>query len=191
MQKTLYGLHRAVFLFFLFCFLSNEAHAIIRYTVEPIIGYERIQKLVPTKHTKDRLIYGARVLFGIPLISGEGEYTRGTDTEEFSSPALTVKDTTDKAKLGLRSTVKLIGVVYAFARAGAQAKQNVHEETLAGVTTKTTEPVIVKPYAGAGLTAKLGRNFRFDADFTVVFADTQNWRDFEYQTTAGIAVEFP
>src|SRR5687767_3267052 len=71
--------------------------------IEPIIGYERVQKVLPTQHTKDRLIYGARLTLGIPLLSAEAEFTRGTDTENFPSDDLTIKDTDDKLKLGLRS----------------------------------------------------------------------------------------
>lgn len=159
--------------------------------IEPIVGYEHIQKLVPYRHTKERIVYGARVLAGIPLISAEAELTRGTDTELFPDRGLATKDTTDKAKLGLRATFRLIGVVYGFGRAGGQASKNRHEETRAGVTTVTEEPIYLKPYVGAGLRARLTHHFRFDADFTVIFHDTHNWKYYEYQTSAGFAIVFP
>lgn len=163
------------------------------FTVEiiPIVGYERIQKLVPTPHTKERIVYGARLITGLPLISAEVEYTRGTDNEDFPELRLFTKDETDKVKLGLRSVIRLVGIVYAFGRAGGQAKKNKHTETRNGVTTVTEDPIYVHPYIGAGVRARLGRNVRFEADFTFIFPDTKNFSNYEQQTTAGFAIAFP
>ncbi len=43
----------------------------IQSDIEPVIGYERVQKLVPTPHTSDRLVYGARAWLGFPLVAVE------------------------------------------------------------------------------------------------------------------------
>lgn len=185
MQKLLFAL-----VFFSSPFVLAKG-GLLSLEIEPIIGYEHIQKLVPYRHTKERLVYGARVIAGIPLVSAEAELTRGTDTELFPDRGLSSKDTTDKLKLGLRSTFRLIGVVYGFGRAGGQAQKTRREDTIAGVTTVTEDPIYVKPYVGAGLRARLTHHFRFDADFTVVFPDTKKWSYYEYQTTAGFAVIFP
>lgn len=170
---------------------SENAFALISMNIEPIVGYERVQKLVPDKHTVDRLHYGARISLGIPLISAEATYIRSNDTEEFPSDNLTVKDTTDKVQLGLRGSFQLIGVVRLSARAGGQASQNVHEEILAGVSTKVTETIKVHPYAGAGLMIQLGRLFIFKSDVTTVFTKFPDMNYNEYQLTAGFAVKFP
>src|SRR4051812_14131954 len=101
-------------------FLSAaRAQALVLTSIEPIVGYERIQKFVPTPHTHDRLVYGARFTAGLLLLSVEGEYLRGMDTETF--PSMSTKDTTDKARLGLRSTFHFLGPISLFARAGGQA----------------------------------------------------------------------
>lgn len=159
--------------------------------IEPIVGYERVQKLVPDKHTVDRLHYGARLSLGVLFLTAEATYIRANDTEEFPSQNLTVKDTTDKAQLGLRGSFKLIGVIRASARAGGQASQNTHEETRNGVYTKEVETIKVHPYAGAGLIVQLGRLFLFKSDVTTVFTKWPDMNYNEYQVTAGFAVKFP
>ncbi len=171
--------------------LSNLSHALISMNIEPIVGYERVQKLIPERHTKDRLVYGARLSLGIPLVSVEASYLRANDTEDFTDLGLSIKDTTDKAQLGLRSSIKLLGVLRASARAGGQASLNVHEETLNGVTRKDIETLKVHPYAGAGLIFQLGKLFQFRADLTTVFVEFPNFNNNEYQLTAGFAVKFP
>ena len=89
--------------------------------LEPVVGYERVQKLVPTAHTSDRLVYGARLTLGVPLLSVEAEYLRGTDTEAFPSNDLTTIDTDDKIKVGLRSRLALGSLLSFTLRAGGQA----------------------------------------------------------------------
>jgi len=171
--------------------LSTQAKAVITTDVEQIIGYERYQKLVPTPHTRERLVYGARVTVGLPLISGEVEYTRGTDTETFVTNPTMVKETEDKARVGARSTFRLGGMVHLFARAGAQAKIIKREQTIGAATVSSTDPMKVNPYGGAGLKVKLSRRISFTADLTVVFRDFPDMSQNDYMTTAGFAVSFP
>jgi len=174
---------------------NAEARSKLPFSVgiEPIVGYERVQKLVPTVHSRDRLIYGARLTAGILLISAEAEYLRGTDTESFPDQDLTVKDTADKAKLGLRSTISFGGILSLVLRAGAQASQNKHEETTGGVTTSTTEAIKYRPYGGGGLRLGLGRNISLTGDIVAVFPShfPNNMQNNEYQTTLGFTVRFP
>ncbi len=173
---------------------SVSAHAASRIgvNVEPIVGYERSQKLVPTAHTKDRLIYGARLSIGIPLLAVEATYTRGTDTEEFPGQALSsIKDTDDKLKVGLRSSVRMSRIFSIQGRGGVQAKRNIHEETLNGVSTKTTHPIVYDPYAGLGLSMGLARNLTLTGGMTVVFNEFPKMNKNEYETTLGFSVRFP
>lgn len=188
---------RFAFIILLFVLLINPnlsfARTIktgIQSDIEPIVGYERVQKLVPAAHTKDRLVYGARAWLGIPIISIETEYLHSTDTEVYST--MTTVDTDQKAKLGLRSQIKLSSLLSFVARAGAQAKQTKHDETTGGVTTSTTTDFIYKPYAGAGFHMRLAKHVALTAEIVAVFANyPTSWTDNEYQTTAGLTIHFP
>lgn len=163
--------------------------AIVLTTLEPIVGYQRSQRLVPNPHTHDHLVYGARFTAGLLLFSVEGEYTRGTDSETF--PTMSTKDTTDQARLGLRSTFRLLGFVHLFVRAGGQARRNVHEETISGVTTSVTEPIRYNPYAGAGLRVNLASHFSLTGDLTTTFRNFPSMNDNEYMTTLSLAIDIP
>lgn len=167
------------------------ASSMLKYEVEPIIGYERVQKLVPTPHTRDRLVYGVRVIAGLMMISGEAEYTRGMDTESFPLTATTRRDTDDKARIGLRSNLAMGRLFNFIIRAGAQAKQTKTENTVGAVTTTSISPIKYNPYAGAGLKMRLASNVSFTADVTAVFNDFPDMSQNEYMTTAGFAVSFP
>lgn len=164
----------------------------IQSDFEPIIGYERVQKLYPTVHTKDRLTYGARAWLGFQFIAVETEYLTAKDTETFTSPDRSYTDTDQKVKAGLRSQIRLASMLSFLLRAGAQAKQNTHEETISGVTTSTANPWVYHPYAGAGLNIRLMNHVHFTAEVVTVFAKyPTNWTDHEYQATAGISIHFP
>ena len=58
-----------IVLFALLMSFSEKLKAAV--LIEPVVGYERVQKVLPTPHTKDRLMYGLRVLMGVPLLSLE------------------------------------------------------------------------------------------------------------------------
>lgn len=183
--------YRFPVLLLLAALFSVPSKAILISEVEPIIGYERVQKLVPYHHTKDRLIYGLRFTLGFLILAGELEATRATDTEDFPDLSFSSKDTRDKVKLGLKSTIKLGGFLHAFARAGGQASRNVHEETSLGVHTRTEEAIKYKPYAGAGASAKLGKKVSFNAGITVIFNEFPKMDQAEYEAMAGFTVKFP
>lgn len=170
--------------------ITARARSSIGFSLEPIIGYDRVQKLTPTAHTTDRLVYGGRLIVGVPLLSVEVEYTRGTDHEDFPTSGLSTKDTADKGKLGVRSSIGL-GKLFSFiARAGAQGSRTVHESTSAGVTTRTETPIEYDPYAGAGLRIRFGRRSQISlaADLTAVITDTSDLSKNEYLLTSGFAV---
>ncbi|MEZ4749611.1 MAG: hypothetical protein R3B54_02995 [Bdellovibrionota bacterium] len=159
--------------------------------IEPIVGYERVQKLTPTAYTKDRLVYGGRLTLGVPLFSIETEYTRGQDSESFTSPTLTTTDTTDKLKLGVRSSIQLDRNLFSFVlRAGVQAKRNIHEEDSGSGTARTEEPIEYDPYAGAGLKVKLGQRAKIAlfADFVVVFNELNDFSQNEYLVSSGLSL---
>lgn len=162
----------------------------IEYTVEPIVGYERVQKLIPTPHSTDRLVYGARATAGIPYISAEAEYTHSRDTEDYPLTPQTITETEDKARIGLRSSINLASTVYFFLRAGAQAKQ-VRREIVGSGASDSTDPIRYNPYAGAGFRFRLGHRFSFSADATAVFRNFPNMAENDYMFTAGFVVSLP
>lgn len=128
----------------------------IKYTISPIFGYETVFRATPTAHTLTHTIYGARVTAGTDLISGELEYTKGSDTENFLvAPQLIVTDE-EKAKLGIKSTYRFNTLLFASGRFGGQAKKSIRTETSNGVAVKIEDPIAYDPYAGASLGVKLG-----------------------------------
>ena len=184
----------------LICVLSILLWAIVQKSasgmptsvgLEPIVGYERAQMLVPTPHTVDRLVYGARASYGFTFLSAEAEYLHTYSSESFISQNISTKDTGDKLKLGLRSGIDLLSVINFYLRAGAQATKNTHEETVSGVSTTTLQPITYYPYAGTGLRLRLGRNLKVTGDLTTVFRSFPDMNQNEYQLTAGFVVQFP
>jgi hypothetical protein len=159
--------------------------------LEPIIGYERVQKLVPTAHSTDRLLYGVRATAGIPLVSMEAEYTQSSDTENFYDSSLTIKDSDEKLKIGVRSTLQAASFLSVTARAGGQATRNTHTETSGSTTTSTVKPITYRPYAGVLLNGHLGSKFSLSGGITVVFTNFPEMSQNEYQTTLGFGISLP
>jgi hypothetical protein len=181
-------MRKLIFGFICALFATQAQAAPITLNVEPLVGYERVQKLIPTAHSKDRLMYGGRVSIGIPLLSVETEYTRGVDNETFIEQGLSIKDTDDKVKLGARSMLRMSRFFSLIGRGGVQGKWNTHEETVAGVTTKTSNPAVYKPYAGAGLAINIGSMLVVSGGLTAVFNNFPDMNQNEYQTHLGFTV---
>lgn len=155
--------------------------------VQPIFGYERVQKLYPTAHQVSRLMFGARASIGVPLIAAELEYTRGNDTETIAGQ--TIDETDDRVKLGIRSRVSLGSLFFLSARAGGQAKKTTRSVTQAGTTTITNVPLTYHPYAGASVGARLGSLFMLEGGVTVIFTSFPDMSGNEYQGTLGFNVK--
>jgi hypothetical protein len=160
-------------------------------TLEPIIGYERVQKLIPDPHYTTRMLYGARMTFGFLILSVEGELTRSNDEEAFTSQDLATKDVTDKLRAGLRSGFRMGSLLQLHIRGGGQASRNHHEETRAGVTSTSEDPLVVKPYLGAGLRAALAPKIYGTAEVVTVIRDLNDLQQNEYQLTAGFSIRLP
>lgn len=157
-------------------------------TIGPIVGYERVQKISPTPHTKDRLVYGVRALYGPPLLSAEAEVTQGKDSESFPERDLTIKETATTAQLGLRSNFFRTKILTTYLRAGGHARKSEIETTEAGVTTKSEPAIRISPYAGAGLGINLMNKFTLNLGITAIFTGKPKGSDREYQTTLGFTV---
>ncbi len=163
----------------------------LSFKIEPIVGYERVQKVYPTPHSRDRLLLGARAIGGIPLVSAEVEFTRSQDSEDFPTLGKSVKDADDKLKLGLRSSHSMSTLLSAYIRAGGEARRTTREETEDGVTTKSLSPVEYNPYAGLGVTARLSSRFELNAGITAVFNEFPKMSKNDYQTSLSFAVRIP
>ena len=157
-------------------------------TIEPIVGYERVQKFSPTVHTADRLIYGARATYGLSLASLEAQVTQGNDTESFPLQDLEIKEEVINAMLGLKSSIRF-GVLSFFLRAGGHARKSKVSTTEAGVTTIEEPGINISPYAGTGLGINFSNMIKINAGVTAIFTGKPKGSDQEYQTTLGFAIK--
>ncbi len=130
------------------CLLSSMALARpasmpkdIKYTVSPLFGYETVFRATPTPHTATHAMYGARLTIGSDSISGELEYTKSSDTENFMTTPEKIVTNDDKLKLGLRTTYRANEYLFATARLGGQATQTERIETSSGVATTIKDDI--------------------------------------------------
>lgn len=137
-------------------FAKVSAPKDLKYTISPIVGYETVFRVYPKPHSLTHVIYGARLTAGIDVISAEAEYTKGTDTENYTVAPEEIKTNEEKLKLGVRSTYRFNELLFVTGRFGGQATKTTRQETSAGVTTSTDEPIKYDPYAGAHVGISLG-----------------------------------
>ena len=185
-----------VFLIVLGLCAAGDAHALstggLSFSITPIVGYERVQEIVPKPHTKDRLTYGARATAGLPIISLEVEYTQGQSSEDFRpSPDLMTKDSAQNLKVGARTKIPLTSMIHAIGRAGVQATKDHHEETVGGVTTAVDQPIVYKPYAGVGFSVGLTPKIAATGEIVAVFNKWPDMSQNNYQTTVGVVISVP
>lgn len=170
---------------------APSARAAFRMELEPLVGYERVQKVIPIPHTRNRLMYGGRLTVGIAWLAAELEYLNSTDKEDFPLNGITTKDVDDRAKVGARINLNLARFLAFTLRGGGQASRNRHTETSGGTVTTTQGAILYKPYAGTGLTASFGRTIALRADLVAIFANFPNLLGATYQATAGLVIRFP
>ncbi|PIP94932.1 MAG: hypothetical protein COW00_14190 [Bdellovibrio sp. CG12_big_fil_rev_8_21_14_0_65_39_13] len=156
-------------------------------SIEPLYGFETVQKFEPTAHTKNRAIYGIRAILGSGFLRGEAEVTQAKDTESFLDQDLKIEDTTNKAKAGLRFNFRMASLLTLYLRSGMQLKQSEITRTQAGVSTKRKTGFYSDPYAGGGLRVHFMTNFSLTADYTIIWSDYPVSNKKEYQTTLGFA----
>lgn len=179
-----------VFIFSILGILTQPASAeVLSLSIEPIVGYEKVQQVLPSVHTVNRLVYGARAIAGVLILSAESEYTRGTVEEVIG--AMTQKTTADKAKLGLRSGFRLGQLISLHLRGGVQVKREESEQTVDGVTNTFKQAIAYNPYGGAGARASLTSKLSATADVVAVIPDVHDMAQNEYLVTAGFAIRLP
>lgn len=159
----------------------------MKYTVEPLFGYETLFRPTPSPHTVTRTMYGVRLTIGSDLVSGEAEYTKGNDTENFLTAPEKIETQDDKYKLGLRSTYRMNEYLFASARLGGQATQSTVTTTTAGVPTVEKKPMVYHPYLGAHIGLRFGP-FSVSAGATAVIRDTSEISNNDIQHTLSISL---
>ena len=171
------------------CFSTNSSADILSVQVEPIIGFEHTQQLLPTPHLVNRMFYGARVTAGVLMVSGEAEYTHGILQEDF--PGISQNSVSDRLKIGVRSGVGLGSLIKLTVRGGVQASKTQTTQTVLGIATTTDHPLRYDPYAGATLNVRLSNKISGSIGVVAVVRDINHLDQNEYQTTAGFAIRFP
>ena len=175
----------------LFSLVAPSARAAekVQYTVQPLAGFEIVEKEIPDLHSKIRFMYGARITGGYRQFAGEVEGTRATDREDFLLQSLSIEDRTDRVKLGIRSTQNLFGSsrLSITARAGGEASRTQHSQTLNGVSTQNTSPIYCRPYIGGGVSTEVYRGFALGFDVVAVI-NIHDLRKNDYQGTASIQI---
>jgi hypothetical protein len=156
--------------------------------IEPIVGYETVYRDTPSPHTATRTIYGGRVSAGVDLLSLELEYTRGADTENFSSAPEKIFSSDEKGKAGLRSTYRFNSYFFTSGRIGCQGTRGYTETTSGGVTTREENPIKYNPYAGASLGISLGSFVSITAGTTMVFRDNSDLSKNDVQNVLSISI---
>ncbi len=158
-------------------------------TVEPVIGYQFTHLSQPTLHSKAMFIYGLRANAGNKLISGELEYTRGSDNEIYPSQGLTVNTAKENLKLGVLTHYQLNPYFEARGRLGGQASREKVDSISASAATTSQGTWTIHPYLGAGLEGGLSRQFSLTFDITYVFNSVTDLSQNDIQTTLGVKVD--
>ena len=156
--------------------------------LEPLLGVETamVRYPEPSRYVT-RTMFGARVLYGVTLFSGELEYTEAQSRKDYTSTDQKVYDKAQRASLGIRSTMALGSYLGFYLRAGGRATQGKTEVTTAGVTETKDNPLRVDPYAGTGLQLAFSSNFALNAGVTLI-RNVENKYDSQY--TLGLTARF-
>jgi hypothetical protein len=158
----------------------------VQLQIEPVVGYEKAFKAIPSPHTNLRFLYGIRAIAGYSILSAELEATRASDSEAYPAESKTIEESSEKVKLGVRSSIdRSFGS--AFLRVGGQAQRLTRTQTLSSISSRVQDPLSMDPYAGIG--AELGGGmFRLTGAATVVFRNTSDWRQNDIETTFGLKI---
>ena len=158
----------------------------------PIIGLERVQKFQPTPHMKTRAIFGARILYRLPISTLETEYTHAQDSSSDPVNNISYKDSEDKLRIGLRGDFSMGAFLSSHLRGGAQGRKNKHTKTISGVSSTTDSSSKIQPYVGTGIEVRIFQFFSLSADILMTYTPTDepNLKDYELQPSLGINLRF-
>ena len=159
----------------------------ISYTVEPFVGYELNRLANPTRATL-LFVYGARIIAGYRMISAEGEYTHGSGNEFLPASNETIQDTSNRYRLGLRSTYDFEKFLSVTARLGGEVLMLKTATTLNGATTTSTDPTQIHPYAGLGVEVHVTPSFSLNGEAVVTFRSLSDMQKNDLSTSVGVKI---
>jgi opacity protein-like surface antigen len=177
-----------VFIIPLFLFQSAQAASESKLTFEPLVGIETalVRFPEPARYVT-RATYGARVLYGTTLLSGELEYTEAQSRKDYPDIDQKVEDKSQRASLGIRSTLALGTYLGIYGRLGGRASHGETKVTTAGVSETHDNPLQFDPYAGAGVQLAFSNNFALNAGVTLI---RNNDDHYDSQYTLGLTARF-
>lgn len=172
----------------LFLYQTVHAASESKLTFEPLYGIETalVRFPEPARYVT-RATYGARVLYGTTLLSGELEYTEAQSRNDYPGIDQKVEDKSQRAGLGIRSTLPLGTYLGIYGRVGGRASQGESKVTTAGVSEIHKNPLQVDPYAGTGLQLAFHSNFALNAGVTLIRNDESHY---DSQYTLGLTARF-
>lgn len=169
-------------------FISFAQNGESKLTLEPLYGLETsyVAYPGPGKYVT-RGTYGARVLYGVNLLSMESELTQTKSNEFYQAQDRRVDDTSNRLSLGIRSTVPLNKFVGVYVRTGARASKGETEVTTAGIKDTKSSPLLVNPYGGLGLQVAASNILALNLGVTF-FRNAEN--KFDQQWAAALSTRF-
>jgi hypothetical protein len=126
---------------------ADDVHVLI----EPVIGYQSLQRTYPFDHKQGMLTYGLRVVVGTYRLAGEGEFQYGSATENFSNPTVTDNTSFIQARVGARTIVPVIEQLSLIFRLGMEGFHYSNEISNATTTITDSPAWKFEPYLGAGV----------------------------------------
>ena len=181
---------KIILIFLSFSSFSLLAKGTEGLSVTPIVGFERIQRTLPTPSMKTRTVVGARAIYRLPITSLEAEYTHGEDDATNSTTNTSYKFVDDKLRLGLRGDFNIASFLSWDLSGGLQAKQTKTTTTVSGSTSTSTTKTSTDPYVGTGVSLHLLNMFSLNADITAVYTPTDEpgLKDYELRPTLGFTI---
>lgn len=177
-----------------FLSLTVQAQNSSSFKFEPIYGIEHSEVIYPEPaRFVTRSTVGARILYGVPLLSGELEYTQGNSRRDYPASNQKVEDSVQRGMVGLRSTVGFGKWIGAFFRAGARLskEKTTITDTSTNIVTIKEPPISFDPYAGTGLQIAIANNFALNAGATIIFThEFPPKGKYDVQYTFGFTAKF-
>jgi hypothetical protein len=159
-----------------------------KLTFEPLYGVETslVRYPEPMRYVT-RATYGARLLYGTTLFSGEAEYTEARSRKDYSNPEQKIEDSIQRASLGIRSTFPLGPYLGWYFRFGGRASQGETVITTNGVSETRENPLRLDPYGGSGLQLAFSSYLALNAGVMLI---RNAEGKFDSQYTMGLSARF-
>jgi hypothetical protein len=180
---------KQLFLLVLSLILYQYVHAAeAKLSLEPLYGVETalVRFPEPARYVT-RATYGVRFIFGVTALAAEAEVTEAQSRKDYPSIDQKVEDKSQRASLGLRSTIPFGRFLGLYFRAGGRGTQGDTKVTTGGVSETHNNPLRVDPYAGAGLQLAFASNLALNAGVTMI---RNSEHEYDSQYTLGLTARF-